>query len=147
MEDNIQSDNTSQITNEDELKQECVARLKILKLDSQIIGNFKNNDKIYVTQINKNVMEVTSYLEIKELVKSLEEKRKVKIYHIVSMEGEFKNVIYLLYTSVNKKEWELEKQDLKRGFTQAFILEETIKTGNLNIGIKIENGKIKEIVY
>lgn len=145
MEDDIQSDTTSQIQNE--LKQECVERLKILKLDSQIIDDFKNNDKIYVTQINKDIMEVTHCIEIKELIKSLEEKRKAKIYHIVSTEEELRNVIYLLYTSTNKKEWELEKQDLKRGLTQAFIFEEIIKTRDINIGIKVENGKIKEVVY
>ena len=38
----------------DELKQEAIKRLEILKLDSTVINDFKDNNKVYVSKVKEN---------------------------------------------------------------------------------------------
>ena len=52
----------------DELKQECIERMKILKLDEHIINDFIEHNKIFATVINRNLITVTDYKIVTELI-------------------------------------------------------------------------------
>lgn len=126
----------------DELKQECIERLKILKLDEHIINDFINKNKVYATIINGDVIEVTDYHVVSKLMKSFEKNKQVKIYHIVSIEEEFKTLVYILFVRNNKDEWNAEKGDLRRGFAEVSAFEEIRKYDNRHIGIEVKDGKV-----
>ncbi len=130
----------------DELKQECIERLKILKLDEQIINDFINNNKVYATIINGDVIEVTEYNVVSKLMKSFENNKQVKIYHIVSIEEKLKSLVYILYVRNDKKEWKAEREDLKNGFAEVSTFEEVREYRNKNIGIEVNDGKIIKVV-
>lgn len=134
------------LENED-LKEECIKRLKILKLNNQIIDDFKNNDKVYATIIDGDTIEVTEHNKVYELMKSFEKNKQGKIYHIISIEGQFRSAVYILYVNSNTEdEWKLEQEDLKRGFAEVSSFEEIIKYDNRHIGIEVNDGKIKKVV-
>ena len=129
------------------LKEEFIKRLKILKLNNQIIDDFKNNDKVYATIIDGDTIEVTEHNKVYELMKSFEKNKQGKIYHIISIEGQFRSAVYILYVNSNTKdEWKLEQEDLKRGFAEVSSFEEIIKYDNRHIGIEVNDGKIKKVV-
>lgn len=131
----------------EKLKEECIKRLKILKLDDYIINDFKNNNKVYATIIDGDIIEVTEDNKVFELMKSFEKNKQGKIYHIISIEGQFRNAVYILYVNNNTKdEWKLEQEDLKRGFAEVSSFEEIIKYDNRHIGITVDDGKIKKVV-
>lgn len=126
----------------DDLKQECIERLKILKLDEKIINDFIDDDNVYATVMNGNVLEVTKYNIVSKLMKSFEQNKQVKVYHIVSIEEEFKTLVYILFVGNNKDEWKAEKGDLKRGFAEVSAFEEIRKYDNRHIGIEVKDGKV-----
>lgn len=97
---------------DEELKEECIKRLKILKLDDYIINDFKDNNKVYATIIDGDIIEVTEDNKVFELMKSFEKNKQGKIYHIISIEGQFRNAVYILYVNNNTKdEWNLEQEN------------------------------------
>lgn len=130
----------------EELKQECIRRLNILKLDSKVINDFEQDNKVYVTKLKKDVTEVTTNDDVNKMVELLEENKNVKIYHIINIGNKF----YILCIHGHNKVWKDERTDLKRGFVE--VLEGTLKDTELSdyqvkdIGIDVENGKIKRVV-
>lgn len=129
----------------DELKQECIERLKLLKLDEKIIQDFIDNDKVYATIINGDIIEVTQYEVVSRLMKSFENNKQVKVYHIVSIEEELKSLVYVLYVSNNKDEWKAERGDIRKGFVEVSTFEERRIYDNKAIGIEVNNGKIIKV--
>lgn len=129
----------------DELKQECIERLKLLKLDEKIIQDFVNNDKVYATIINGDIIEVTQYEVVSRLMESFEKNKQVKVYHIVSIEEELKSLVYVLYVSNNKDEWNAERGDIRKGFVEVSTFEERRIYDTKAIGIEVDNGKIIKV--
>lgn len=126
----------------EDLKQECIERLQILKLDSKIIKEFKENDKVYVSKIENGTTEVKYDNEIMDLIKMLEQKETIKIYHVII----FDSTMYFLVIHTHQEEWQKEKSDLKRGFIEIVITKSVIEFTSRNAGIETENGKIKRVV-
>lgn len=131
---------------EEELKQECIKRLKILKLDFKIINEFKDNDKVYVSKIKDGATEVIFDNDIIDLIKMFEEKQTIKIYHVIVDEDN----IYMLSVHTNKEIWKEEKADLKKGFT-AIVSCDIIHEGIVSFtateaGIEINNGRIERVI-
>lgn len=130
----------------EEIKKECIERLKILGLDSKIINDFEKEEKVYISVVDRDILEATQYDYVLNLIKSFEENWNVKIYHIISIERKMRDTVHVLYVSKDKSKWKAEKEDLKNGFTQAHTLETVRAFLHDNIGIKIENGKIIKVV-
>lgn len=128
------------------LKQECIKRLEILKLDTKVINEFKENNRVYLSKINKDTTDVIFDNKIMALIESLESKKTIKIYHIIL----FENKIYLLSVHTHKEIWGEEKKDLKRGFTVIVLCDATAKIimefVAKDAGIEVEGGKIKRVV-
>lgn len=130
----------------EELKQECIERLKILGLASKLIDDFVNDEKVYISSIGGEIMEATKYDYVLNLIKKFEENWKVKIYHIISIERKMRSTVHILYASQDKNKWKAEKEDLKNGKAQTFTLETVKAFMKENIDIKIENCKIVKVV-
>ena len=124
----------------EELKQEAIKRLEILKLDSKVINEFKENDNVYVSKVENAATEVILDKEIIDLIKMFEQKKTIKIYHVIINQDN----IYMLSVHTNKEIWEEEKSDLKRGFT-VIVSYDIIHKGIAGYtakeaGIETENG-------
>lgn len=128
------------------IKNECIERLKILGLDSKIINDFEKEGKIYISVIDKAILEATQYNYVLNLIKSFEKDWDVKIYHIISVEEKMKDTIHILYVSKDESTWEAEKEDLKNGYAQAHTLKTVRTYMQNNIGISLADGKIIKVV-
>ena len=123
---------------------ECVNRMKILKLDSNIIDDFKSAHKIYVSDLaNDNVAEITAYPMFKTFIWKFERAKKVKIYHIVHTESTNTDRTYLLYVSNSRENWKKENRDMKLGYIETYAYEE-IRDQKI-IGIELNDGKIVNV--
>lgn len=130
----------------DELKQEAIKRLEILKLDSKIIKDFKDNNKVYVSKIKETGTEIIFDSKIVDMIKIFEQEKTIKIYHVVIFDSQ----MYMLAIHKHKEEWKKEKLYLKKGWVTV-ILFDTSKEGVIefiarDVGIEVENGKIKRLV-
>ena len=131
----------------EELKQECIERLKILGLDSKIINEKEKEEKVYISVIDGDILEATQYDYALNLIKSFEKNWNVKIYHVISIERKMRDTVHVLCVSKDKSKWKAEKEDLKNGYTQAHTLETVRAFMQENIEVKIENGKVVKVVY
>lgn len=130
----------------DELKQEAIKRLEILKLDSKIIKDFKDNNKVYVSKVKETGTEIIFDNKIVDMIKIFEQEKTIKIYHVVIFDSQ----MYMLAIHKHKEEWKKEKLYLKKGWVTV-ILFDTSKEGVIefiarDVGIEVENGKIKRLV-
>lgn len=130
----------------DELKQEAIKRLEILKLDSKIIKDFKDNNKVYVSKIKETGTEIIFDSKIVDMIKMFEQEKTIKIYHVVIFDSQ----MYMLAIHKHKEEWKKEKLYLKKGWVTV-VLFDTSKEGVIefiarDVGIEVENGKIKRLV-
>ena len=130
----------------EELKQECIERLKILGLDSKIINDFEKEEKVYISVIDGDILEATQYDYVLNLIKKFEKNWNVKIYHIISIEREMRDTVHVLYVSKDKSKWKSEKEDLQKGITKAHTLETVRAFMQETIGMEIEDGKIVKVV-
>ncbi len=131
----------------EELKQEAIERLRIIGLDSKIIKEFAENNKVYVTRINDKGTEFIFDSKIMDMIKIFEKEKTIKIYHVIIYE----NDLYILSVHKHKENWNKEKVELKRGFV-TIVLCNIIDGGIVeliarDIGIEIEIGKIQRVVY
>lgn len=131
----------------EEIKKECIERLRILGLDSKIINDFEKEEKVYISVIDGDILEATQYDYVCKLIKKFEENWNVKIYHVISIERKMRDTVHVLYVSKDKSKWKAEKEDLKNGYTQAHTLETVRAFMQENIEVKIENGKVVKVVY
>lgn len=130
----------------DELKQEAIKRLEILKLDYKIIKDFKDNNKVYVSKIKETGTEIIFDSKIVDMIKIFEQEKTIKIYHVVIFDSQ----MYMLAIHKHKEEWKKEKLYLKKGWVTV-VLFDTSKEGVIefiarDVGIEVENGKIKRLV-
>ena len=125
----------------EDLKQESIRRMKILKLDEKIINDFIKEDILYVSKIQGEI-EVANQNQI-NLVKEFEKEHKVKIYHIIQLVSKNKSILYFLYVNQKRKYWVQDRKDISSGYI------ETITVKNLRelrvIGAKIINGKVSVV--
>ena len=131
----------------EELKQESIEILRIIGLDSKIIKEFAENNKVYVTRINDKGTEFIFDSKIMDMIKIFEKEKTIKIYHVIIYE----NDLYILSVHKHKENWNKEKVELKRGFV-TIVLCNIIDGGIVeliarDIGIEIEIGKIQRVVY
>ena len=63
----------------EELKKEAIERLRIIGLDSQIIKEFAENNKVYVTRINDKGTEFIFDSEVMDMIKIFEKEKTIKI--------------------------------------------------------------------
>lgn len=130
----------------EDLKQECIRRLNILKLDSKIVNDFEKQNIVYLSKLKENVTEVITNDEVNKLIELLESNKKVKIYHIINSDNKF----YILCIHGQSNVWNEERKQLKNGFAE--VLVGILKRDELgdykiyDIGINVENGNIQKVV-
>ncbi len=70
-----------------------------------------------------------------EKVKEVSDKHRIYVYHIIHCYTTFGELLNLLYVASHKEEWEMEREELKEGYTTSYVI-------NLNIPEYSEFGSI-----
>lgn len=95
---------------DEEIKDECLKRLRILKLNKDVINGFKKENKVYMSQPTEAPSEITQ--QEMRFILELEKRKNVTVYHTLKVD----NDTFYLYVDENTKEWKNEKTDLKLGY-------------------------------
>lgn len=110
----------------EDLKQECIERLKILEeqfgLHTNCRAEFEREDTLYYaerTQLGGILYWVDNKQELVDKVKEFEKDNKVKVYFCLLTYTEFGTLFDMLYVADEKEYWEEEKEDLKLGYAMS----------------------------
>lgn len=98
-------------------KQEALKRMKLLKLHSNVINEFKQEDVVYYSERLNAIFDgilywVSNNPQFVELIKEFETKHNALVYHAHYTNTTFGGCLTLLYVSQYEEEWEMDKHDL-----------------------------------
>lgn len=99
-------------------REEAVARMKLLKLHSNVIGEFKTG-KLNLS--DRAILYWVEDEEMKTVISEFEEKYNAVVYHCIVNNTEFGKLLSLLYVSAHEEEWELDRFDLLKKFPYAYV--------------------------
>lgn len=107
-------------------KQEALKRMSMLQLLSQVKKDFEKNDRVYYSERQSAIFNATLYWldnhqEYVDLVKEFEKKTHYLVYHCQLTHTHFGDLLSLFYVSTNEQEWEMDKEDLKRGIMFVYV--------------------------
>lgn len=120
------------VTREDK-KREAIERMKILKLHSNVIRDFREDDKLNMSENGGFLYWLDEAQQ--ELVREFEEQNKALVYHVLhNIVGGDEHLAFL-YVSDYEEEWEYDREDLLSGYPLAYVK-------NLSYDIDSEFGSI-----
>ena len=105
--------------NKKEIFDEAIERMKLLKLDSHCIEAFCAGN-IWESEGYGALYELTD--EEQNLVDKFQKEHEgCYVYHVIHNKFEFGECYSMLYVSSDTDEWEQDKQDIKDGYTFAWV--------------------------
>ena len=105
--------------NKEERFIEAIERMKMLKLDKSCIEAFTKG-KVWESEGYGALYEVNQ--KEQELIDNFEKNHpNCLVYHMIHNIFEFGECYSMLYVSGDKEEWEQDKQDIKDGYTFAWV--------------------------
>lgn len=105
--------------NKEERFIEAIKRMKLLKLDNSCIEAFIKG-KVWESEGYGALYEVNQ--KEQELIDNFEKNHpNCLVYHMIHNVFEFGECYSMLYVSSDKEEWEQDKQDIKDGYTFAWV--------------------------
>lgn len=102
------------------MKAEAIERMEILNLHPNVIKEFEEKG---VLNYSYSVLGFLYWLteETQERVKEFETNTGYLVYHVIESDTAMGRLITFLYVSSFQDEWEQDKQDLKNGYTIAYV--------------------------
>lgn len=125
-----------------ELKEESAERLKMMHLQPKLIKEFVESNILYVSNIKGNLERANQ--EQLTLVKEIEKKKLVKIYHIIHYKTQNKDILYFLYVDDKINNWKEEKRYLLLGYANSICYKKCIELQE--VSLKINQGEIKNVI-
>lgn len=126
----------------EDLKQEAIRRMKILRLDTKIIKDYVEKNLIYVSEI-RGEYEIANQEQL-QLLQKLEVQNNIKIYHIIHLVSKNRNILYFLFITQKRKKWIQERKDISLGYLETIAVK---NTRDLEIiGFKTKNGKVSVVI-
>lgn len=105
--------------NKEERFIEAIERMKLLKLDDSCIEAFVKG-KVWESEGYGALYEVNQ--KEQELIDNFEKNHpNCLVYHMIHNVFEFGECYSMLYVSGDKEEWEQDKEDIKDGYTFAWV--------------------------
>lgn len=100
-------------------KTEALARMKLLKLYSNIIKEFEKEDILNLSENGGFLYWLTD--EQKSYVEEFEKKYNALVYHVIHDYTAFGELLTFLYVSDYEDEWETDREELSDGYAFAYI--------------------------
>ena len=99
-------------------KAEAIQRMRKLKVVSEAVKQFKEDDVIMVSE---NGFLYWLDDEQKKIVKDFEEEYDGLVYMVIHNMTEFGELYSMLYVSKHEDEWEYDNEDLEQGYALAYV--------------------------
>ena len=130
----------------EEVKNECVKRMKKLKLHPNVINEFINENKLNKSDGPLGTLYWLTEEE-QERVKRIEEKYNVLVYHVIHTFSNLGETYDLLYVENEKECWEYDRLDIEQGIvlSRTEVVEDDINSEFGSIGIESKNGGVIRI--
>lgn len=95
-----------------EMKNEALARMRILKIHENAINDLEKNDMVNVSFFGCGILYWPTDKQI-ELIKKFEDQYNCLVYHAISSTTEIGELLTLLYISQYESDWPTDREDLK----------------------------------
>ena len=130
----------------EEMIQEAIKRMKLLKLYQNVIKEFKEEQRLNKSDLNKGILYWLNEEE-QEMIEKLEKKYKFMTYHIIHSYSNLGETYEILFIKDNKEEWKAEMEDLKNGYAMARVevINCPINSKFGYIGVKSINGGVLRV--
>lgn len=130
----------------EEMIQEAIKRMKLLKLHQNVIKEFKEEQRLNKSDLNKGILYWLNEEE-QEMIEKLEKKYKFMTYHIIHSYSNLGETYEILFIKDNKEEWKAEMEDLKNGYAMARVevINCPINSEFGYIGVKSINGGVVRV--
>ena len=106
-------------------KTEAIKRMKALDLYTPYIREFEKKNKIFLSEMTGGVYEFDDDEVLNAKVKEFEAENNALVYHIIRTMTGFGELYSFLFVSDYEEEWEMENDDLKDGYTLAYVWNKT----------------------
>lgn len=103
---------------QEEMKEEAISRMKMLKLHPNIIKEFSNEGIL-----NLSLNAALYYLNDKQLarVQEFEQQYHTLVYHVIHNYTQFGELLSFLYVSQHTEEWECDRHDLEEDYPFVYV--------------------------
>lgn len=95
-----------------EMKNEALARMRILKIHENAVNDLEKNDMVNVSFFGCGILYWPTDKQI-ELIKKFEDQYNGLVYHAISSTTEIGELLTLLYISQYESDWPTDREDLK----------------------------------
>ena len=102
-----------------EKKQEALKRMRILRLHENAIAEFSQEGKLNLSEGGGILFWLND--EQEKAVRRIEQKYNILVYHVIRNFTSFGELLTMLYVSNDSEEWESDREDLKDGYTCAYV--------------------------
>ena len=104
----------------EQMKQEALARMKLLDLHPNVIKEFELEGKLNYSEGMLGIL-YRATDEIGEVVHNFENQNGYLVYHVIDNHTDIGRMLTLLYVSTKMTEWAADKQDLCEGCPLAYV--------------------------
>lgn len=122
-----------------EVKEEAIERMKILKLHTNVIREFKEENKLNRSEFGKGILYWLNDEE-KKLVEDFEKEHEGYIvYHVIKTNTIDFGVVYdLLFVSTCEDDWTIEREYMKENLVISYSVTQFAESGLIQV--KCVNG-------
>ena len=126
----------------EQMKQEALARMKLLKLYSVLLEDFEDGKISYSEGEFGRLYRVKRKVE--EVVQKFENRTGYLVYHVINNDTSIGHMLTLLYVSTEMDEWAADKQDLQEGCPLAYVENMTYPDCSEfgSVGVRPANGGV-----
>lgn len=126
----------------EQMKQEALARMKLLKLYSVLLEDFEDGKISYSEGEFGRLYRVKRKVE--EVIQKFENRTGYLVYHVINNDTSIGHMLTLLYVSTEMDEWAVDKRDLQEGCPLAYVENITYPDCSEfgSVGVKPFNGGV-----
>lgn len=128
----------------EQIKQEAVARMKLLNLHPNVINEFQNEGKLNYSEGTLGILYWATD-EMKQIVESFENKTGYTVYHLIDNNSELiGHMLTLLYVSTERDEWTYDRRDILNDCPLAYVENMTYPDCSEfgSVGVRPANGGV-----
>lgn len=102
-------------------KVEAINRMKALDLFAPCIKHFDKYDEVQLSEMTGGLYEFSRDEELTTKVREFEKEHNALVYHVIHTFTQFGELYNFLYVSDHQDEWEMDHEDIKDGYTLAYV--------------------------
>lgn len=127
----------------EQMKQEALARMKLLGLQYNVVRDFEAKEKIYYSLGTLGLLYL-AFGGVVEVVQKFENQTGYLVYHVIDNDTNLGHMLTLLYVSTEIDEWSVDKQDLREGCPLAYVENMTYPDCSEfgSVGVRPANGGV-----